>query len=186
MGERFEDVPAQTVASPPRETSGPSHVERVDAPTTTNTSKNVCLRCAQPGHFVGDCNNQRVPFCWNCVGSGVLTKSCCRQHTRQHTQARGMTLKEAIEQRKLLPGASKKIKSMNGNTFLTVGGLTITGVVDTVASRSIIPKDMIGFIPHIIATEASGKKIRTAAGSLRDSKLIITVEVNLGDVFSNL
>uniref|UniRef100_A0A1A9ZY68 Uncharacterized protein n=1 Tax=Glossina pallidipes TaxID=7398 RepID=A0A1A9ZY68_GLOPL len=51
LGERLEDLPAATVASLPRETPGPARVPRVNAPTTTNTSRNFCLRCAQPGHF---------------------------------------------------------------------------------------------------------------------------------------
>uniref|UniRef100_A0A1A9UDR5 Peptidase A2 domain-containing protein n=1 Tax=Glossina austeni TaxID=7395 RepID=A0A1A9UDR5_GLOAU len=67
-----------------------------------------------------------------------------------------------------------------------VGGLTTPGVVDTGATRSIIRKDMIGFIPHIIASKASSNTIQMADGSLRDSKQMITVEVYAGDVFFNL
>uniref|UniRef100_A0A1A9VDD1 Uncharacterized protein n=1 Tax=Glossina austeni TaxID=7395 RepID=A0A1A9VDD1_GLOAU len=68
---------------------------------------------------------------------------------------------------------------MIGNNLvasLTVGGLTTTGVVDTGATRSIIRKDMIGFISRIIATKASGNTIQMADGSLRDSNEMITVE----------
>lgn len=46
LGERFEDISAPTMASPPRETSCPSRVPRVNAPIATNTSINVCLRYA--------------------------------------------------------------------------------------------------------------------------------------------
>uniref|UniRef100_A0A1A9ZYP5 Uncharacterized protein n=1 Tax=Glossina pallidipes TaxID=7398 RepID=A0A1A9ZYP5_GLOPL len=66
------------------------------------------------------------------------------------------------------------------------GGLTTTGVVDTGATRSIIRKDMTGFIPHIIATKASGNIIQMVDGSIRDSKQMITVEVCVGNVSFNL
>uniref|UniRef100_A0A1A9VGX7 CCHC-type domain-containing protein n=1 Tax=Glossina austeni TaxID=7395 RepID=A0A1A9VGX7_GLOAU len=117
LGERFEDIPAPTVASPPRETSGPSRIPRVNAPTTTNTSRNVCLPCAQPGQFANNCNNERVPFRWDCGRPGVLTNNCYRHNTREHTQARGMTVKEAIEQRERL--------SARAGAIITVGNTTV-------------------------------------------------------------
>uniref|UniRef100_A0A1A9VQD5 Retrotransposon gag domain-containing protein n=1 Tax=Glossina austeni TaxID=7395 RepID=A0A1A9VQD5_GLOAU len=113
LGERFEDIPAPTVASPPRETSGPSRVPKVNAPTTTYTSRYVLAS-------------------------------------------------------------------------LTAGGLKTTGVIDAGATRSVIRKDMIGFIPRIIATKANGNTIQMADGSLRDSKYMIMVEVYVGDVSFNL
>lgn len=69
-----------------------------------------------------------------------------------------MTVNEAIKQRKALSDATLKTISMVENSLvasLIVGGLTTTGVVDTGATRSVIRKDVIGFIPHIISTEAS-------------------------------
>uniref|UniRef100_A0A1B0A3S9 Uncharacterized protein n=1 Tax=Glossina pallidipes TaxID=7398 RepID=A0A1B0A3S9_GLOPL len=112
LGERFEDVPAPTVSSPPRETSGPSR-ERSDH--------------------------------------------------------------DEYQQKR----ASETIISMIGNTLVpsfTVGALTTRGVVDTGATSSIIQTDMIGFIPHIIATEVSANTIQMADGSLRDNKQMITVQ----------
>lgn len=64
LGERFEDISVIALERNIRET---------------------CLRCAQPGHFTRDCNNQKVPFCWDCGRPGVLTENCCWQNTRQHT-----------------------------------------------------------------------------------------------------
>uniref|UniRef100_A0A1B0BXX7 CCHC-type domain-containing protein n=1 Tax=Glossina palpalis gambiensis TaxID=67801 RepID=A0A1B0BXX7_9MUSC len=70
---------------------GPSRPPRMIAPTMINASRNVCLQCAQLGHFTLDCNNH-LP--------GVLIKNCCRQNTGEHTQARGMTVNAATKERK--------------------------------------------------------------------------------------
>uniref|UniRef100_A0A1B0A369 CCHC-type domain-containing protein n=1 Tax=Glossina pallidipes TaxID=7398 RepID=A0A1B0A369_GLOPL len=77
LEERFDDIPTMTLDSPLKETSGPSCLLGMNAPATMNTSSNVCLRCAQPGHFARDCDYQTAPFCWDCGGPGVLTKNCC-------------------------------------------------------------------------------------------------------------
>uniref|UniRef100_A0A1A9UDS0 Uncharacterized protein n=1 Tax=Glossina austeni TaxID=7395 RepID=A0A1A9UDS0_GLOAU len=79
-----------------------------------------------------ECNNQKVPFCWDYGRPVVLTKDCCPQNTRGQTQARGMGVKKA--QREWLSRAPKTIISTTGNTLvasLIVGVLTTTGVVDT-------------------------------------------------------
>ncbi|KAL9900350.1 uncharacterized protein ACN427_007608 isoform 1-T2 [Glossina fuscipes fuscipes] len=192
LGERFEDIPAPTVAPLPRVTSGICRAPRENAPTTMNTSsasKNVCHRCAQPGHLARDCLNQRVLFCWDCGRPGVLTKDCCRQTAGQHIQARGMTVYESIERRKPPPDAVPKTVEMTGSTLvasLTIGGLATTGVVDTGATRSIIREDFIGFIPHIINSETRSHTIRMVDGASQDSKRSITVEAKIGDMSFNV
>uniref|UniRef100_A0A1B0AL45 CCHC-type domain-containing protein n=1 Tax=Glossina palpalis gambiensis TaxID=67801 RepID=A0A1B0AL45_9MUSC len=155
LNERFEDI--STVATTPllRETSGIPRLLRENAPTAMNTgsaSRNVCRRCAQPGHLARECLNQRVLFFWDCGRPGVLTKDCCRQTTVQHIQARGMTVYESIEQRKPPPDELPKTMEITGITVvasLTIGGPAATGVMDTGATRSIVLEDFIGFIPHI-------------------------------------
>ncbi|XP_037897750.1 uncharacterized protein LOC119642628 [Glossina fuscipes] len=91
LGERFEDIPTPATATPWRETAGIPRQPRGNTPfmtSTSNASRNVCHRCAQPSHLARDCLNQRVLFCWDCGLTGVLTKECCRQTTRQDIQAR--------------------------------------------------------------------------------------------------
>uniref|UniRef100_A0A1A9Z2E9 Peptidase A2 domain-containing protein n=1 Tax=Glossina pallidipes TaxID=7398 RepID=A0A1A9Z2E9_GLOPL len=65
---------------------------------------------------------------------------------------------------------------------LTVGGLPTIGIVDTGATRSIIRKDIIGFIPYILISEASCNTIRMVDGSSQRRKRSITVKINVGDV----
>uniref|UniRef100_A0A1B0A951 Uncharacterized protein n=1 Tax=Glossina pallidipes TaxID=7398 RepID=A0A1B0A951_GLOPL len=115
----------------------------------------------------------------------VLTKNCCRQNTRQHTEARGMTVNGSLERGKPPSDAARKIMKMVESTLaasLTVGGLPTTGIVDTGATRSIIRKDIIGFIPYILSSEARCNTIRMADGLSQRSKRSITVKVNVGDV----
>uniref|UniRef100_A0A1A9VG80 CCHC-type domain-containing protein n=1 Tax=Glossina austeni TaxID=7395 RepID=A0A1A9VG80_GLOAU len=189
LAEHYGDIPPeQSQAGHHRPNAA---MEPISPPSPDNgiRRRNVCHRCNQEGHYAQHCQNPRILFCWECGRRGVLTKDCSRQNIREQSQASGIRVKETIAQREPLSGAPKTIISTVGNTLiasLTVGGLTTTGVVDTGATRSIIRKDMIGFIPHIIATKASSNTIQMADGSLRDSKQMITVEVYAGHVSFNL
>uniref|UniRef100_A0A1B0BEM5 CCHC-type domain-containing protein n=1 Tax=Glossina palpalis gambiensis TaxID=67801 RepID=A0A1B0BEM5_9MUSC len=89
LGEHFEDIPTPATAPPwiagiPRQTRGNTPFMT----STSNASRNVCHRCAQPGHLARDCLNQRVFFCWDCgphIGpnGSKFTKACPNENTRK-------------------------------------------------------------------------------------------------------
>ncbi|XP_044313442.1 uncharacterized protein LOC123037365 [Drosophila rhopaloa] len=39
----------------------------------------ACSRCAEVGHFVRECQNPPVLYCWDCGKRGTRTIDCCRQ-----------------------------------------------------------------------------------------------------------
>ncbi|KAI9579038.1 hypothetical protein GQX74_005921 [Glossina fuscipes] len=186
LGERFEDIPAPATAPPRRETTVIRQQPGGNAPfmtSTTNAGRNVCHRCALPGHLARDCRNPRVLFCWDCGRQGVLTKNCCRQNTEQHPQARGMTAKESPGLEKPRTVATSKVLGMRGSTLvasLSVGGLPTTGVIDTGATRSIIREDAAECIPWLIRSDTKSHSIRMADGTTQDSLRTLTVETRLG------
>ncbi|XP_037898385.1 uncharacterized protein LOC119643109, partial [Glossina fuscipes] len=186
LGERFEDIPAPATAPPMRETTGIRQQSGGNAPfmsSTNNAGRNVCHRCALPGHLARDCRNPRVLFCWDCGRQGVLTKNCCRQYAEQHPQARGMTAKESPGLEKPPIAATSKVLGMRGSTLvasLSVGGLPTTSVIDTGATRSIIREDAAECIPWITRSDTQSHSIRMADGTTQSSLRTITVEIRLG------
>uniref|UniRef100_A0A1B0BX18 Uncharacterized protein n=1 Tax=Glossina palpalis gambiensis TaxID=67801 RepID=A0A1B0BX18_9MUSC len=100
-----------------------------------------------------------------------------------------MTMYESIERGKPPSDAAPKIIEMIGSTLvasLTIGGLAATGVVDTGATKSTISKDFIGFMLYIISSETRSYTIRMVDGASKDTNRSITVEVNVGNMSSNL
>ncbi|KAL9873976.1 uncharacterized protein ACN427_009979 [Glossina fuscipes fuscipes] len=119
----------------------------------------------------------------------MAAQESCRHNAGQHIQARGMTMYESIERGKAPSDAAPKIIEMIGSTLvasLTIGGLAATGVVDTGATKSIISKDFIGFMLYIISSETRSYTIRMVDGASKDTNRSITVEVNVGNMSSNL
>uniref|UniRef100_A0A1A9WGD7 CCHC-type domain-containing protein n=1 Tax=Glossina brevipalpis TaxID=37001 RepID=A0A1A9WGD7_9MUSC len=163
LAERYEDIP------PERPTANIQRPHTATLPTISepiSNQRSSCHRCGQDGHYANACTNPQILFCWDCGRQNIRTKDCCRRELT--IQARGMSAahgSESSDDDEMMERpkpAAVLLECKNLVATVNVGGLQLTGMIDTGATKSIIKSHLTNFIPYILSTQQIITRVRMA------------------------
>uniref|UniRef100_A0A1A9UDN4 Reverse transcriptase domain-containing protein n=1 Tax=Glossina austeni TaxID=7395 RepID=A0A1A9UDN4_GLOAU len=190
LAEHYEDIPQEQTQAGHHRTNGAMEPKSHSLPYDGIRRRNVCHRCAQEGHYAQHCQNPRILFCWECGRKGILTKDCCRVNGQIRPQFRGMGTEDNPDtyERTIVRPESPELRIEKSSVIanVTVGGLSIKGVIDTGATRTNIKCNLQDPIPFVSEAPNISTKIRMADGTLRLSHRELVTTVRIGEAHFQL